>query len=145
MRRPAASLGLCSLLLVATPGMAFAGCGESIALLAKQVGLIGAAGPLAADLNAPLGPGDTLLTLENPDLKSRTGRAFNVFEAPQQVERKKAGEGFSASLARAREALGNARTALDRGDSPVCEEAITVGLAAAQQARIWLSRGTGPS
>jgi len=145
MRRLITSLGLGCFMLIVPSGAALAGCAESIGLLAKQVTLIGDASALAADPNTPLGPGDTLITLEKPALKSRTAEAFDVFETPQPAAGDTADWGFSANLARARESLDNARTALDRGDTPACEEAITVGLAAAHRARAWLTRGAGSS
>jgi len=138
MRRHVTSWGLCCLMLVATSGAASAGCGDSIALLAKRVKLIVEAAPLASDPNAPLGPADTLVTLEKPALTSRTSEAFDVFELPADASREKTDWGFPANLARAQESLDSARQALNRGNLVGCEQAVTVGLDAAHRARAWL-------
>ena len=138
MRRPVTSLGLCCLMLVAASGAASAGCADSIGLLALQVGLIGDAAPLATDPNASPGPPDTLLTRENPALTERTSMAFDAFKSPPVTERDRPDWGFPANLARARESLDTARSAFDRGDAAACEEAVTVGFAAAARARTWI-------
>lgn len=145
MHRLIASVCLACLLLVVPSGAAFASCAESVGLLAKRVKLIGDASALAADPQAPLGPGDTLLTLENPDLQERARTAFDVFRRPPAQAREGAAGDFSENLARAREALEEARTALDAGDALGCERAVTEGFAAAHQARFWLADGAGPS
>lgn len=134
MRRPVACLGLCGIISVAAPGAALAGCAESIALLAKQVALIGDAAPLAADPNAPPGPPDTLVTLDNPALKSRTSTAFDVLGDRAAGEAGRA-DAFNARLSRARAGLAQAREALSERDLAACEDAVSMGLAAAMGAR----------
>ena len=145
MRRPVASIGLSCLMLVALSGAASASCAESIALLAQQVERIAEASALAADPNAPLGPGDTLVTIENPALKSRASQAFDVFKSPQVEAGDGPDWGFPANLARARELLDDARAAQQRGDDASCQQAVTDGLAAAHRARAWLTRSAASS
>jgi hypothetical protein len=125
-------------MLAATSGAASAGCAESVALLAKQVELIGDAAPLVTDPNASPGPPDTLLTRDNPALTERTSMAFDVFKSPPVAEPDRPDWGFPANLARARESLDNARSALERSDTAACEEAVNVGYAAATRARTWI-------
>ena len=134
MRRHVTSLGLGCLMLFATPGAGVAGCAESAALLAKQVELIGEASALAADPNAPLGPGDTLITLENPALKSRTGTAFEGLAGDAQ-DGAGAADKFNLRLSRARVGLAQARDELNKGNLSGCEDAVSMGLAAAIGAR----------
>jgi len=120
--------------LVATPGMAFAGCAESIALLAKQIALIGDAGPLAADPNASLGPADTLLTIDNPALKKRAATAYEGLAGAAPPETPAVTK-FKVRLSRARVGLAQARDALTKGNLTGCEDAVSMGLAAALGAR----------
>ena len=144
MRRSATSLSVACLMFVAMTGASFASCAQSLAILEKQVDLIAAAAPLAADPDLSPGPADAKHTFDNPLLTERTSQAFDVFKPPATESRETMEWGFPANLARARESLGRARDALNRGDEAACEQAVTVGLEAAQRARDWLRTSAAP-
>lgn len=134
MRRHQGLLVILSLMFITAPGPVLAGCAETVGLLAKQVDLIAASSALAADPKAPLGPGDTVFTLENPALTARTRTAFDVFAASSGKRDAAAGK-LAMRLSRARVGLAQAGDALSRGDIDACEDAVSMGLAAAMGAR----------
>lgn len=117
--------------VLATP--ALADCGQAVGILQQQLRLIEEAAPLLRDRDAPLQEGSSVSHTIDEALRERTRLSSRGLAG--EVTKTADPAAHETAVTAAREAILQAREALNRGDEAQCQQAVSDGQDAVMRAR----------